>query len=217
MRWFVVIGFLVGWAWWWSGCGGEVVNSEWTGDATTLPEWFLMPDEPFGAEPIPQDWLPEPTPQGKFTLTSSAFTNGKKIPARYGCEADGNFQKPSIPLSWQNPPEGTKSFVIVMDDLAPSAQEWIHWVVYNLPANVSSLAEGASQKNMPAGAKELNNTWQLPGYGGPCPPSDIDIYRIRIFAMPTEQIELQSADKSSGIMSQLKDVLGVAELRGEYP
>lgn len=217
MRWIVLVSLVGVWFAMVPGCGGGgSSNQESATDGTVLPEWFSTPEEAVGAELIPQDWLPEESSSGKFALSSSAFTHGGTIPSAHGCEKDGNFQKPSLPLAWKDAPNGTKSFVIVMDDLAPIAQEWVHWAVYNIPANVSSLSTGASGKNMPTGAKELKNTWQLDGYGGPCPPTDIHTYRIRIFAMSKETITLQSAEKSSAITAQLQDVLGVAELRGNY-
>lgn len=218
MRWVLL---LVMGALFWHGvssCGPTGVDGEVDGEGSKPDLAFLFPpDEPNRTEPIPQDWLPEKIVTTKFVLSSSAFKDGKKIPTKYGCETDGNFLKSSIPLSWKGAPEGTKSFVIIMDDLAPIAEEWVHWVVYDIPASANSFVEGASPEKLPKGAKELKNTWQVKGFGGPCPPQDTHTYRIRIFALDKESIELIPYDKSSLIVEQLKENLGVAELRGTYP
>lgn len=206
---------LMGWLWW--SCGTSGTTQETNPMDGGVKETSTAIDDKYVPEPSSQEDLPEQTTGGEFVLTSSAFANGQKIPLKYGCEKDGNFKKPSLPLSWSGAPAGTKSFVLVMDDLAPLAQEWIHWVALDIPASTSSLPEGASGSAMPAGAKELQNTWQQDGYGGPCPPTDVHTYRIRLFAMPTATTTVTPADKSSAITQQLDKALGVAELRGTYP
>ncbi len=156
--------------------------------------------------------------KGKFTLTSPAFKNGGKIPQKYGCGPKRNYKKPSIPLKWSNPPKGTKSFVLLFDDLAPIAKKWVHWIVVDIPASVNSLPEGASGKNMPAGSKELKNTWGEVGYGGPCPPDGTHRYRIRLFAMPTANTKIDADGKNGDeIAAQLKNALGTATLEGLFP
>jgi Raf kinase inhibitor-like YbhB/YbcL family protein len=102
-------------------------------------------------------------------LTSTAFAEGAAIPARCTCEGEDL----SPPLSWTGAPEGTKSFVLIVDD--PDAPDpkapqmtWVHWVVYDLPASSHGLSEGAGK--LPEGAKSGLNDWKRPDYGGPCPP-----------------------------------------------
>ena len=79
-----------------------------------------------------------------FALTSSAFEPNGMIPAMYTC--DGENVSP--PLAWGDPPEGTESFALIMDD--PDAAEvagkvWVHWLLYNLPGDARSLPEGAGR------------------------------------------------------------------------
>ena len=152
-----------------------------------------------------------------FTLTSSAFKNGGEIPGEYGCQGDRNHKKPSPPLEWTGAPSGTKSFVLVMDDLAEEAGGWVHWVVADIPATVTLLAKGASGKSMPSGAKELTNSWNEKAYGGPCPPNPPHTYRFQLFAMPTETTALEtSGKKGPKIIDQLAAALGTAKLEGVF-
>jgi Raf kinase inhibitor-like YbhB/YbcL family protein len=103
-------------------------------------------------------------------LTSAAFAEGESIPKKYARR--GEDQSP--PLSWTEVPAGTKSLALVVDD--PDAPDpaaprccWVHWVAYNLPANIHGLPEGASGSNM-LGGKEGLNDWKHEKYEGPQPP-----------------------------------------------
>jgi Raf kinase inhibitor-like YbhB/YbcL family protein len=87
----------------------------------------------------------------------------------FGCTG-GNL---SPELSWKDAPAGTKSFALMMfDSDAPTGHGFLHWLMFNIPANVSTLAKGAGNPGGPApkGAEQTLNDFALPGYGGPCPP-----------------------------------------------
>ena len=114
-------------------------------------------------------------PAGQLTLTSAEAANGKMMAMEpvlngFGC-AGGNV---SPGLKWSDAPAGTKSFALTLyDPDAPTGSGWWHWVVYNIPAGVSSLPAGAGdpQKNLlPAGAVQGRTDFGTSGYGGPCPP-----------------------------------------------
>src|SRR6267154_6121446 len=86
-------------------------------------------------------------------LTSHAFANNGAIPKQYSCEGTDI----SPPLQWSGVPQGTKSFVLIIDD--PDAPDprapkttWVHWVIQNIPPDVQSLSEGTAQRGLPAGA-----------------------------------------------------------------
>src|SRR4030042_6810523 len=89
-------------------------------------------------------------------ISSSAFKDGEKIPSQYGRPGAGG-KNISIPLTWKNIPAGTKSFALSIVDPHPVAQNWVHWLVINIPKEVTSIEEGASKKKMPAGSVELKN------------------------------------------------------------
>jgi Raf kinase inhibitor-like YbhB/YbcL family protein len=106
-----------------------------------------------------------------FTITSTAFGNGQKIPTQY--TGDGKDVSPS--LSWNNTPSGTKEFALICDDPdAPTPEPWVHWVIYGIPVNLTSLPEGVPPIQKPAaptGAAQGKNSWKnAVGYRGPAPP-----------------------------------------------
>src|SRR3989442_4871229 len=83
-------------------------------------------------------------------LTSAAFKDGAPIPGKYTC--DGVDVSP--PLTWSDAPAGTRSFALIADDPDAPGGTWVHWVLYNLPAEVAELPEdnAKNQKPEPAGA-----------------------------------------------------------------
>ena len=103
---------------------------------------------------------------GKMKITTSSFTPGEFIPSKYTC--DGIDVSPE--LKWEGEPEGTKSFVLIMDDPDAPVGTWDHWVVYNIPFNVHKLPEGANIESI--GAIQGRNSWPSDNlkYRGPCPP-----------------------------------------------
>lgn len=73
--------------------------------------------------------LPEETMA--ITLTSTVFTQGNPIPAKYTCTG----VNVSPPLAWDKPPAGTQSFALILDDPDAPAGTWVHWVMYNIPGH----------------------------------------------------------------------------------
>jgi Raf kinase inhibitor-like YbhB/YbcL family protein len=108
------------------------------------------------------------------------------IPEKYGRYGEDI----SPPLEWSDPPEGTQSFALILDtDLRPGGGEsmWIHWVVYNIPAETRGLAEGVRPDGagrLPDGSQHLENSWEELGYGGPNPPHVSTLrYTFRVYAL----------------------------------
>jgi Raf kinase inhibitor-like YbhB/YbcL family protein len=150
-------------------------------------------------------------------LTSTAFKQGGAIPARYTCEGDDS----SPPLAWAGAPAGTKSFALVVDD--PDAPDpakplrvWVHWVMYNLPANVAGLAENASRKGLPKSAAPGKNDFGKSVYGGPCPPIGRHRYFFKLYALDSELTGLSSPNKADLTRAMQGHVLANAELMGTY-
>ncbi|MDP1676852.1 MAG: YbhB/YbcL family Raf kinase inhibitor-like protein [Bacteroidota bacterium] len=125
-------------------------------------------------------------------ITSSAFQDGQTIPIKYADYGVAGGKNISLPFSWTDNPPTTKSFALSIIDPHPVAKNWIHWFVINIPQTVMSLPEGASQKAMPAGAKELLNTDNTLGYAGPAPPrgSGTHPYVVTIYALNVEKLTL---------------------------
>lgn len=143
-------------------------------------------------------------PAHSFELTSPDLSQGvfdeRFTLNGFGCKG-GNI---SPALSWQGAPEGTKSFSIQMVDLdAPAGGRLTHWAVYNIPATVSNLAQGAGNVpgSLPAPAFGGDNDFQDTGatggngaYGGPCPPAGDKAHRylITIYALGVADVQAAS-------------------------
>ena len=150
-------------------------------------------------------------------LKSSAFAGGGEIPKRHTCEGDDA----SPPLAWSGAPAGTKTFALVVDD--PDAPDpkaprmtWVHWVLYDIPATATALAEGAKRAALPAGAREGKNDWRRTGYGGPCPPVGRHRYFHKLYALDTVLPDLGHPDKARLLKAIEGHVLARAELVGTY-
>jgi Raf kinase inhibitor-like YbhB/YbcL family protein len=124
-----------------------------------------------------------------MTLTSTVFVDGGRIPDKYTM-IDRTGQNISLPFTW-SAPAGTQSFALSMVDHHPGAQNWVHWLVINIPAAVTSLPENASA-NMPNSAVQLNNSWGEPVYYGPYPPqlTGLHPYVITVYALNVAGLDL---------------------------
>ena len=138
---------------------------------------------------------------GAFTLESIEVKPGAKIAEAqvfkgFGCE--GGNVSPS--LQWKNAPAGTKSFAItVYDPDAPTGSGWWHWVMFNIPASVTSLSLGVGNPasgQTPKGAVQSRTDFGKPGYGGPCPPKGEKPHRF-IFTVYALKVDKIDADESS--------------------
>ena len=150
-------------------------------------------------------------------LTSAEFSENGSIPSVHTCE--GKDTSPS--LAWSGLPEGTKSLVLIVDD--PDAPDpaaprmtWVHWVLYNIPADAAGLAEGVAPGDLPADTKEGLNDWKLTGYGGPCPPIGRHRYFHKLYALDTVLPDLGKPTKTVVEKAMEGHILGQAELVGTY-
>jgi Raf kinase inhibitor-like YbhB/YbcL family protein len=111
---------------------------------------------------------PTQTPaEAKIELTSSSFVADGAIPAQYTC--DGTDVSPA--LTWTEPPAGTQSFALIVDDPDTPKKTVIHWLIYDLPAATRALPEGVPTKaKLPDGSRQGKNDHGKIGYSGPCPP-----------------------------------------------
>ena len=107
------------------------------------------------------------SPTRHLVLTSSAFRDGEPIPVRHAC--DGEDLSP--PLGWTGAPVETRTFALICEDPDAPRGTWVHWLLWNLPADAVELGQGVPPRpELPSGARQgLNDGGDL-GYGGPCPP-----------------------------------------------
>ncbi|MFZ5452790.1 MAG: YbhB/YbcL family Raf kinase inhibitor-like protein [Thermodesulfobacteriota bacterium] len=151
-------------------------------------------------------------------LSSTAFTDGGKIPVPYVMPGAGG-QNTSVPLAWAVAPPGAQSFALSMVDPHPVARNWVHWLVINIPADVRSLAAGASGKKMPPGAVELHNSFGAPGYGGPQPPPGTGDhpYVVTIYALNAPKLDLGPKTTLAAFQQALEGkVLASVSLTGYF-
>ena len=141
-------------------------------------------------------------------LTSDAFANGQSIPAKYACT--GRNISPA--LAWNEPPAGTQSFALIMDDPDAPGRTWVHWVLFNIPANTRSLPE-----NTDAGAIFVGkNSWGNLGYGGPCPPSGTHRYFFKLYALDFIPSLSPGATKEQVLEEIERHILAQSELMGTF-
>ncbi|MFO8011993.1 MAG: YbhB/YbcL family Raf kinase inhibitor-like protein [Phycisphaerae bacterium] len=152
-----------------------------------------------------------------FTLTSSAFENGGRIPQHYTGEGDDQ----SPPLAWTDPPEGTQAFALVCDDPDAPVGTWDHWLIWNIPGNTQELPAGVPTTETVAdlgGAAQGKNGWGNVGYGGPMPPPGHGDhhYNFALYALDAKLDLAPGADKQALMEAVEGHVLGKAELTGLY-
>lgn len=146
-------------------------------------------------------------------ITSPAFMEGSMIPSKYSC--DGQDISPA--LEWKDIPVATKSFALISDDPDAPMGTWVHWVVYNIPSNITSLSENVKpEKDFKNGMRQGNNSWPKIGYGGPCPPSGTHRYFFRLYALDL-MLDLKSGATKAQLLQAMKGhVLVEAQLTGKY-
>lgn len=152
----------------------------------------------------------EPT---ALVVRSPAFREGAAIPRRYTCE--GSDRSP--PLAWSGAPAGTGAFALVVEDPDAPGGAFIHWVVFNLPADSTGLPEAVTRaKSLPGGGGQGLNNFGRIGYAGPCPPPGrLHHYHFRLFALDrplTLGREATGAALSEALRGHIKasaDLVGV--------
>ncbi|PYT92049.1 MAG: YbhB/YbcL family Raf kinase inhibitor-like protein [Acidobacteria bacterium] len=164
---------------------------------------------------------PSATPrmQGKggtvsLQISSAAFSAGETIPKRFTC--DGPDASPK--LSWNEPPPKTQSFALIMDDPDAPVGTWVHWVLFDLPAETRELAEGVpKQEQVANGARQGRNDFGKIGYGGPCPPpGNPHRYFFKLYALDAK-LNLKAGATKADVEGAMKGhILAHAEMIGRY-
>lgn len=151
--------------------------------------------------------------KAEIKLTSVAFNQGQPIPRAYTC--DGVNISP--PLEWGGVPKTAKTLVIFCDDPDAPGGTWVHWVIYNLPAENIGLVENLpATENLKAGGFQGKNDFGKTAYGGPCPPSGTHHYFFRIYALDSE-LPLKGGVTKTELMKAMDDhVVLQGQLMGTY-
>ena len=158
---------------------------------------------------------PSPESEGtvSLNLASTAFGQGEPIPINFSC--DGSDISP--PLQWDAPPAGTQSFALIVDDPDAPVGTWVHWVLYDLPAESRDLPEAVPpDAELPAGGLHGQNSWKRLGYGGPCPPSGTHRYFFKLYTLDIA-LGLESGAAAEQVRKAMGGhVLAEGELMGTY-
>jgi len=149
-----------------------------------------------------------------FTISSPSFSSGGTIPTKFTCS--GADVSPE--LRWNDPPGGTKSFALLVDDPDAPVGNWNHWTAWNLPANLRALPEGfAKDARVSDGVEQGNNDFHRTGYNGPCPPpGKPHRYYFKLFALDS-MLNLKAGAMKRDLESAMKGhILAQAEWMGRF-
>jgi hypothetical protein len=116
-------------------------------------------------------------------VRSTLFSEGETIPGSAAHSMVGGANA-SPDLSWSEGPAGTQSYAVTCyDPDAPTTVGFTHWVVFDIPASVHSLAAGAT----PPGVVGFTD-WGESTYGGMAPPAGDDPHRYQfsVYALDTD-------------------------------
>jgi Raf kinase inhibitor-like YbhB/YbcL family protein len=189
-------------------------------DEPEAPPAAVEPTEPLAeateapaptAAPIPTETASEAMEPGlPFDLISTAFEQGESIPVQYSC--DGEDISPS--LAWGDPPDGTQTLVLIMDDPDAPGGTWDHWIVFNIPAELRELPEAMSVGEVAATFGK--NSGGRGDYGGPCPPGGTHRYFFKLYAVDTSLSLDENANKGQVLAAMEGHILAETELMGTY-
>ena len=152
-----------------------------------------------------------------FTIKSAAFENNQPIPRKYTAEGEDI----SPPLDWVDAPAQTKSFALIVDD--PDAPDprapqktWVHWVLYDIPADTHALSADVARHGVPAGTRLGTNDWKRADYGGPSPPTGRHRYFHKLYALDAVLPDLGKPTKARLLNAMKGHVLAESQLVGTY-
>ncbi len=149
---------------------------------------------------------------GDFVLESSAFSDKGKIPVLYSCDGKGV----SPELHWKSAPDNTKAFALILTSIDSPVGVFYNWVIFNIPATLNRLSEGAN-RDLPDGIAVGNNNFEEASYSGPCPvDSNTHHYVFSLYALDTSLDLIDGASIRSVLAAIKKHTLKQADLTGEF-
>ena len=151
--------------------------------------------------------------KAEIRLMSAAFKEGQAIPRPYTC--DGVNVSP--PLEWSGVPQSAKTLAIICDDPDAPAGTWVHWVLYNLPADKIGMIENTpATEKLAGGGMQGTNDFKKIGYGGPCPPGDTHRYFFKIYALDSELPLQPGVTKAELLKAMEVHIVAQGQLTGTY-
>ena len=152
--------------------------------------------------------------QAQLTVSSPTLAPGSTIAAENSCA--GADKSPA--LTWRNVPQSTKSFALIAEDPDAPAGTFIHWLAYNIPAQITSLPAGVPKtEEIATGGKNGINGFDHIGYNGPCPPpGKMHHYHFRLFALDSNLTPGDKPDAAALESAMKGHVIATAELVGTF-
>jgi Raf kinase inhibitor-like YbhB/YbcL family protein len=159
-------------------------------------------------QPAPPAGETEARIQTELIISSSAFSEGQEIPVEYTCDGENS----SVPLAWSGIPEGAQSLALITDDPDAPGRVYVHWVLYDLPADLSGLEEGVGEIGTPG----ENSSGNL-SYNGPCPPAGpAHRYFFKLYALDMA-LNLQPGASKEQVQEAMQGhILAEGQLMGTY-
>jgi Raf kinase inhibitor-like YbhB/YbcL family protein len=142
-----------------------------------------------------------------------AFGEGETIPKRHTCDGDNI----SPPLSFADAPEETKGFAVIMEDLDSPLEDFVHWVIWGIPASMGILNENQDQNTQGTVIQGTNSDNEV-GYYGPCPPDGEEhSYVFKVYALDENILDLREDSTKDDLQKRMKKhIVGKGELTGVY-
>lgn len=149
----------------------------------------------------------------EMRVRSSAFTDGGMIPEKYTCDGEGI----SPPIVWESVSDNIRSFALICEDPDAPMGTFTHWVVYDLPSDVTELPEHIPNKDrLPNGGLQGINSLHKTGYFGPCPPSGTHRYFFKVYALDKKLDIGPSADKDRLMEAMKGHIVAQGQIMGKY-
>ena len=164
--------------------------------------------------PEPVTPVPQNPTASEFALTSPVFTAAGPIPTKYGCTG----QNISPPLTWSEPPVGTQALALILYDPDAPGGDFVHWVIYQMPATKRSLPEAIpTEASLEDASLQGQNGAASTGYIGPCPPSGTHHYVFTLYALDGGLDGLSAGLDRAQLLQAMQDhILAQAELIGTF-
>jgi len=165
-------------------------------------------------QPEQETQTEEETIMKQISISSDAFNDGSNIPVEHTC--DGEDRSPA--LSWEGLPDSTQSIALIVDDPDAPGKTWVHWVIYNIPANSTGLpAAVPKNKTLDDGSLQGKNDFGRIGYNGPCPPpGKPHRYFFKVYALDTTLSLKSGATKTQLEAAMSGHILAQGEMVGKY-
>lgn len=146
-------------------------------------------------------------------VSSGAFKDGDQMPLRHGYRNENL----SPAISWSGVPAQAKSIAMICDDPDAPGGDWVHWVIFNIPATASGLPEGVKHGDrLPDGAIQGTNDFHKVGYDGPAPPSGVHRYYFKVYALDSMLDLKPRATKKELLRAMSGHILGEGSVMGRF-